>query len=54
MLDDELGDSDEESLCTESSWDPDEDDEKEIEDTLMNEADHQKREMMMQDIKRKK
>lgn len=46
LLDEELGDSDEESLCTESSWDPDEDDERELEDVLMNEADLRKKSML--------
>jgi hypothetical protein len=43
-----LGDDEQESLCTESSWDPDEDDEKEVEDTLMNEADKKRRQKMKQ------
>jgi hypothetical protein len=50
LLDEELGDSDEESLCTESSWDPDEDDEREVEDVLMNEADLKKRSMMQSEV----
>ena len=54
LLDEELGDSDEESLCTESSWDPDEDDERELEDVLMNEADLRKKSMLSSEIIKRK
>jgi hypothetical protein len=37
-------------LCTESSWDPDEDDEREVEDVLMNEADLKKRSMLQSEV----
>jgi hypothetical protein len=38
-LTDEFGDENEEDLCSESSWDPNEDDEKELIDAVMSEAD---------------
>jgi hypothetical protein len=38
-LTDEYGDENEEDLCSESSWDPNEDDEKELIDAVMSEAD---------------